>query len=224
MTEICALIPFKGLSGAKTRLAPLLQASECAALAECMLRDVLTALCSTAGIDQVVLFGNDARMAEIAREFGCRVLNEAPGAGLCKGLDTAAAILAAEGVERLLIIHGDLPSIKNTDISALLNGYCADMVICPAGRDGGTNALIIDPPDTLPFQFGQDSARRHMETAARLGIDATQIRLPAAALDIDTPDDLRQFCTHPVPGHTWNYLRDSGIAGRLEETRPAAMA
>ncbi len=222
MTDFCALVPIKKLSRAKTRLAPILRTSECAALAESMLRDVLTALTSTPQISQVVLFSNDARVTGIAQELDCRVLREEPVTNLCDGLNRAAAQLGSEGVENLFIIHGDLPMIKSTDIVTLLNCYREGLVICPAEIDGGTNALIINPADALPFQFGADSARKHMEAASGLNIKARQISIPAFSHDIDTPDDLRRFCANPVPGHTRTCVEQSGIARRLEEQAAVA--
>lgn len=217
MTDFCAIVPIKKLSQAKTRLTPILRASECAALAECMLRDVLTALTTTPQINQVVLFSNDNGVAGIAQEFDCRVLQEEPGTNLCDGLNHAAAQLGSEGVDNLLIVHGDLPMIKNTDVTGLLDRYEEGLVICPAGVDGGTNALIINPTDALPFQFGVDSAQKHMTAASVLNIKAKQIHIPAFSHDIDTPDDLRRFCADPIPGNTWTWIEQSGITRQLEE-------
>jgi len=222
MTEFCALVPIKKLAQAKTRLTPILRTSECAALAESMLRDVLTALTSTPQINQVVLFSNDNKVAKIAQEFACRVLREEPVTNLCDGLNRAAVQLGSEGVENLFIVHGDLPMIKNTDIEVLLDGYQEGLVICPASIDGGTNALVINPADALPFQFGVDSAQKHREAASGLNIKTRQIHILAFSHDIDTPDDLRRFCANPVPGHTWRYIEQSGIARQLEEQAAVA--
>jgi len=226
MTKVVALVPIKGKSRAKTRLEPVLRAAECAALAENMTRDVLGALSTCSRLGGIILFGDGPGVSALATEFGCRVMVERPGAGLCRGLTAAAAQLAGEGVENLAVIHGDLPMLRQADVTTLLDLHHdgpggPNLTLCPASRDGGTNALVVTPPAALPFRFGHDSARKHVAAAAALGIRSRRISLAGFAHDIDTPEDLQRFCAHPVPGHTWDYLEHSGLYRRLR--RPASV-
>jgi len=87
--------------------------------------------------------------------------------------------------------------------------------ICPAIRDGGTNALVCSPPDAMPFQFGSDSARKHLEEAAVRGMPNARLRMHAFFRDIDTPDDLVWLAGQKNGINTVRFLQQSGIAARL---------
>ena len=64
------------------------------------------------------------------------------------------------------------------------------MVISPDGMRSGTNALLIHPPDVLPFAFGADSFEAHLEAARRRGLDVRICERPHLAFDLDTAGDL----------------------------------
>jgi len=52
-----------------------------------------------------------------------------------------------------------------------------------------TNALLLRPPDALPFAFGVGSLARHRAAEAR-GLSPRWCDAPGTALDLDTPADL----------------------------------
>ena len=219
-----ALIPVKSLTAAKTRLRPTLSTEECAALAQCMGRDVVTALRGARCVQKVNLLGSEANATELGGEYDCEVIAEDEDSDLNSNLAQAARRLAQDGARTLLILPGDLPMLTTTDIESLLKQHTEGVTVCPAIRDGGTNALVVTPPDAIHFYFGEDSARRHIEAAQQAELAHRSMELAAFARDIDTPDDLLWFCQQAGTGLTADYVRKSGIARRIQTTAKSALA
>jgi 2-phospho-L-lactate guanylyltransferase len=215
MNVVWALIPVKSPGRSKTRLASVLQPQECAKLSRAMFMDVLAAMDAADKVCDIAVLTNDDEIAAIAQGLGHRVLPDRSEGELCDGLNTAARKLAELGAETVLIVPGDLPTITSTDIDLLLQRHPGGLSICPAIRDGGTNALVCSPPDALPFQFGKDSARKHLEQAAKRGMETTRLPMQPFFRDIDTPDDLNWLAAQQSNSNTVRFLHESGIAARL---------
>lgn len=226
MSGTLGLVPIRPRPGAKSRLAPFLDAAERAGLAHAMARDVLAALTAAPSIDRVVVLAGGEGAPEAAREFGCRVLHDSPGLDLNANLDRAAATLAADGADTLLVVPADVPCIGAQDVSALLAAHRSGVTIVPAARDGGTNALVTSPPGVIGFAFGPDSARRHLGAARRCGVAWTSIAtLDAFARDIDTPEDVRWLCALAGGAEkARRYLDEAGICARLRDLQPPGSA
>ncbi len=211
--KIAALIPVRDFATAKRRLRTALGAAECAGLAAAMLEDVMAAVSAAAAIDKrCLLGGDDAR--RVAAGSGWQWLPD-PGGGLSAALNGAAAELAARGIDSLLILPGDLPQLDADCIDALLAGHRGGITVCAAARDGGTNALLLTPPDAIGCRFGDDSARKHLEAGIAAGLPTRRLSLAGCAQDVDTVDDLRQLCLSRPSGHTGEFLQASDIAARL---------
>lgn len=232
MSQTWALIPVKAPEQSKTRLLSVLQPDECARLSRAMLMDVLAALEDTPGIDRIALLTNDDEIADIAAQLGHEVIRDQddsraannPENILCSGLNEAARHIAAQGAEALLVIPGDLPTLTAADIQLLLERHAEGLSLCPAIRDGGTNALVCSPPDAIDFQFGKDSAQRHLDTANSHGIKALRMAIPAFFRDIDIPDDLVWLSAQPSAGNTVKFLRQSGIFARVGQSQTGVSA
>ncbi|MDI6027844.1 coenzyme F420-0:L-glutamate ligase [Corticibacterium sp. UT-5YL-CI-8] len=110
------------------------------------------------------------------------------------GINSAAASAAAwaqqNGAGRLLVVHADIPTLVATEISALLSAGEDHAVVIGESVDGGSNALLVSPPDVIPFCFGPQSATAHEAAARALKQTATRLRLPYLSKDLDTPADL----------------------------------
>ncbi|MDJ0928298.1 MAG: 2-phospho-L-lactate guanylyltransferase [Gammaproteobacteria bacterium] len=208
-----AVIPVRNFATAKQRLRPTLSDDECAALAAAMLADVMDAVDDATQVTRKLLLGrSDA--ARIAAHRQWEWLDDQGDRDLCVILDRAAASLAAADCERLLILPGDLPTATGPAISRLLAGAYRGLCVCPAARDGGTNALVVSPPDAIAFRYGADSARRHLEAGMAAGLRTRRIVVTEFGRDIDTDDDLRALCAGHIGGHTGDFLHTSGIAAR----------
>ncbi|MXX27279.1 MAG: 2-phospho-L-lactate guanylyltransferase, partial [Caldilineaceae bacterium SB0668_bin_21] len=62
--------------------------------------------------------------------------------------------------------------------------------------DGGTNALMLQPPQAIPFAFGRDSFLRHQRLAAQAGIPVHVVESDSLLFDIDLPEDYRLVFNH----------------------------
>ena len=115
-------------------------------------------------IDETLVVTGDEDVAEFVRSAGHQVLHD-NDAGLCDALDMAAAELAVRGFDTALILPADIPTVTAADIDNLLARHDGGLSICPAIRDGGTNALMCSPPDAVAFCYGKNSAERHIQQA-----------------------------------------------------------
>jgi 2-phospho-L-lactate/phosphoenolpyruvate guanylyltransferase len=215
MKPLWVVLPVKPADSGKSRLATVLSAEERAALMRSMAADVLRALGDCPELTGVAILGNGEPAASLAQATGCLLLADDASGDLCTNLDRAAATLAAEGVNTLLILPADLPGVTSADIGKLLAAHQGGVTIAVAERDGGTNALLLTPPGAIGCLFGPDSAARHIAAARAQGLPCTALHLPAFARDIDTVDDVRWFCSQAGDGATHDYLQRSGICERL---------
>ena len=183
-----AVVPVKEFARAKQRLAPALDEAGRAALFAEMVERVLETLLSVRGLEGVAVVTNEASLSP----RGVRIIPDREGGGQSAAVAQAARILAAEGVNGILTIPGDVPLATPEEIEHLLDVH-ERMTIVPS-RDGkGTNALAVSPPDLIKFHFGDASFEPHCAEARALGIEPRVLRLPGLGLDIDTPDDLALF-------------------------------
>lgn len=215
MAGAWALIPVKPFARAKTRLEGLLSRDECAQLAAHMLQDVLRALCATPLVEGITLLGNEPQLAALTAGSGAQLRPEPAGVDYRQALGAAAAELAAQGVRQLLVLPADLPTLPPADVARLIESHRGGLSLCPAARDGGSNALLLSPPTAMPFLYGPDSAKRHLEAARALGIAARHIELAGFARDIDTPDDVYWLLGQRIACATLAWLDSSGIRERL---------
>lgn len=209
--KVWALVPIKEFARAKSRLGGTLTAQQCADLAACMAGDVITALLECEPVARVTCLGAGEQMEAFVTSRGCSFIGEIPGAGLSANLDLAARQLQDAGARTLLVLPGDLPMLESADIGTLLAKHKGGLTVCPARRDGGTNALIVSPPTGIRFRFGESSCARHVEAAKVAGLEHRTVHAPAFECDIDTPDDLGALCRSDVRGQTGQYLDRSGI-------------
>jgi 2-phospho-L-lactate guanylyltransferase (CobY/MobA/RfbA family) len=84
----------------------------------------------------------------------------------------------------------------------------------------GPNALAL-APGSIPFQYGPDSAHRHLVAARGAGLRSLQLDLPALSFDVDTPDDLARLRTlvaegRPVGANTAATLRNVAVGRQVE--------
>jgi 2-phospho-L-lactate guanylyltransferase len=196
--KVSALIPVKGFRNAKQRLSPLLGAADRENLAEAMFRDVLREVTRARGLEAAfVVTGND-KVAEIAAALGAQVIREPVETGETGAVDFARLELKRAGCEAVLILPGDMPLVRGSDIEQVLakvpDGATAPFALLVPSHDRlGTNALLLAPPDVIKLRFGYDSFTYHLSQVSSLGLPLRFIENEAIALDIDEPQDLRRF-------------------------------
>jgi 2-phospho-L-lactate guanylyltransferase len=178
------LIPVKRLDQAKLRLSQRLAPPDRRRLGLAMLADVLRA---TEKWSHRMIVTSDQDAEAVGLAFGCALVSD-PGEGLNAAVAAGTAAATEAGASTLLVLPSDVPMVTSDDVNALFS-YPEEVVVAPSG-DGGTNALIRRPPDSLDPAFGPGSATRHRERAARAGLSCRSVEMSSLVLDIDQYADL----------------------------------
>lgn len=214
MTEVYACVPVKAFTGAKQRLSVFLTPTQREILAATMLEDVLSALAGATRLAGILVNTVDSRAAALAEKYGARVVTEGALDGHTGAVLGMARILAREGAGALLTMPGDIPRVTSAEVDAVVSS-CLDapsFTIVPAHDELGSNAVLCNPPFSVPLRFGDDSYFPHLAAARRYGIEPTVVRLPGIGLDIDHPVDLRAFLRAPrKPTRTLALLETFGL-------------
>jgi 2-phospho-L-lactate guanylyltransferase len=196
--KVSALIPVKGFRNAKQRLSPLLDAADRELLAEVMFRDVLKQVLKVRGLLETYVVTGDSKVAEIAMSLGAQLIREDVEKGETDAVDFARSEIKQLKREAVLIIPGDMPLVRSTDIEEVLaqfpegTGFPFALLV-PSHDRLGTNALLLAPPDIIKLRFGYDSFTYHMSQLSAQGLPLRFIENERLALDIDEPKDLERF-------------------------------
>ncbi len=219
-----AVLPAKDLVDAKQRLADALGPPERRLLFRTMYEDVLSVLAHVPGLDGIAVITRDEEATAVARSYDARIITEAENQGQTAAVEAAVATLIDDGVTSIMTFPGDAPLITRDEIETVLaaHGDAPAMTIVPAHDRRGSNCIALSPPDLIPFSFGNDSFKPHLAAARARGVEPVILDLPGIALDIDTPDDLRQLIHRPADTRTHAYLETSGIAARLRAATESA--
>src|SRR5919199_119214 len=210
-----AVVPVKDLEGTKSRLKPILNPPGRAGLTMYMMKNVLSAL-RGAGINRACVVSPDRTVLAIAEEAGADPLLQ-KSSGLNPALEEARGWAVAEGATALLIFPADLPLLRAPDVGAVLEAAEQAeeplVVLSPDANGTGTNALLLRPPDALPFLFGPNSFEAHLKAAREEGILPKVCEMPRLAFDLDTVDDLRRFGDTPP-----RVRADADVSARTTDT------
>ena len=211
---IWAVVPMKSLDEAKQRLAGTFTPTLRRALVIAMLTDVLSALTAVQELDGILVATDDAEVSTIATGFGATIDDSAASGGLTAAVTAAGRRLAGERRAAMMMIPGDVPGVTAAEIGAIIAGYRdgSDVVIVPAHDRRGTNAILVAPPDAIPFAFGRDSFLPHMAAARQAGLSPLVLPLPGIGLDCDHPCDVAAFARNPSPTATFRLLVAEGLA------------
>lgn len=200
--RIVALVPVRGLEAAKSRLGEALDAEERRALVERLLVRTVAAASCVAGVAAVAVVSPDPAALELATGLGAVAIRQA-GEGLNEGLAQGRDHAIADGADALLVVPADLPGVSTAGLAPVVEAARAAMadpdpagpsdrpvVVLVTDRAGdGTNALLLVPPDAIPFRFGPGSRAAHAAAARAAGAAYVEVAGPLD-LDLDMPDDL----------------------------------
>lgn len=188
--SLCIVIPMKDPAEAKTRLGNTLPAKTRAALTRTLFRQTLRVLKTLdQGLHIIVVTNSDA-IAEICLPFRVQVLAD-PGEGLNEAVKAGADYAAHHRFSSVCILPGDLADPALSDLSALLAMPREEksVILAPA-HDGGTNALVVTPPDAMTFAYGPDSCAAHQALAEKAGLSCLVMPLTSLLYDVDRSSDL----------------------------------
>ena len=175
------VVPVKAFAHAKMRLAPVLGPEQRAALARKMAEHVLAAAAPL----PVVVVCDDEDVATWARHQGARPLPE-PGLGLNGAVNAAVTLLGAEGYQRFVVAHADLPLAHDIPRLAEVQG----IALVPDRSEEGTNVISLPAGCGFRFAYGPGSFSRHKQEAQRTGLAWRVIHDPGLAWDVDFPSDM----------------------------------
>lgn len=195
---IMAIVPVKALSGAKSRLAPVLSPEARRRLTLEMLTDVLTVLFNS-DLDRILVVTPDDEVVASARNWGAEVLIERPVTELNEAVRAGLGVAKAARMSRALVVPADVPLLSVGEVDAVFQSP-ARVVLVPSA-DGGTNALFMSPFNKLELAYGPDSCARHLQAAHEHGLTTEVLTLPGLGADIDRPADLDRLID--VPRYSW---------------------
>lgn len=191
---VWAIVPVKGLARAKTRLARVLSPFARRELVLTMFEEVVEILRDAGGIGRILVVTADPKIAALGERKGAMILREGRSSGLNAALRRGARRARREGASRVLFIPADVPLATPMEIDRIVSGPWPSereiAVIVPARLGGGTNALVLSPPDALLPSFGEESFASHCRQAAERGLEMKVVRLRGLGQDIDEPADL----------------------------------
>lgn len=199
---VFAIVPVKDLGETKSRLSPFINPEERRVVTLVMLSHVLTTLREAPGVEQVGVVSPSPRVLFMADNvYASPLLQESRG--LNNALEEGRDWALSEGASSLLVLPADLPYLSTSDIWMLLNLRREDdraAVISPDKAREGTNALLIRPPDALPFAFGPGSYEAHLRAAEERGLAIATYENASIVSDVDTYEDLKPLLRE------WRYL------------------
>jgi 2-phospho-L-lactate guanylyltransferase len=197
--NVFAVVPVKELWRTKSRLEPILDPGARAGLTLYMMGRVVSAL-RGAGIENVCVVSPDRIVLDEARERGATPLLQ-ESRGLNPALEEGRRWAMERGASALLVLPADLPLLDAGDVREVLGGVGEgpSVVISPDGAHAGTNALLLRPPDVLPFAFGSNSYEAHLRAARERDLGLRVCERLHLAFDLDTADDLARLKETEVP-------------------------
>ncbi len=213
------LLPVKGLSDAKQRLAPALKPAERSALARAMLTDVLAAISGSHSTERAIVITASPEVRDLSLGFGFEVVDESIVAGHSAAVNRMTSELRTVS-SRLLSIASDLPTLRAEEIDRVLDADCEGLALIPSRDQTGTNGVLMQPGCRIEMDYGADSLRRHLASAKACRLRVDVLDIPGIRFDVDTPQDLFDLMdAHPVETRTWSYLSESGLEGYLRALR-----
>jgi 2-phospho-L-lactate guanylyltransferase len=196
LSRIVAVVPVRSLSSGKSRLGEPLDAEERADLVLALLRRTVEQALAASRLTGVVVVSEDADLLRQARAMGAAsLLQERPG--LNEGLAEARAAADPEATA-IMVLPADLPSVvasaidELAEVAELAQRAAPDrpvVALVPDRHGTGTNALLVAPPDAIPFRFGAGSRVAHCSAARAAGASYVELAGPLT-FDLDTTEDL----------------------------------
>lgn len=210
------LVPIKNTSGAKQRLASVLDQPSRTQLAQAMLHDVLSVLRDWQRRPSVGIVTSDPYASRLALDYGFEVIPDPDNPGETGAIEMATRICVERGENSTLVIPADIPLIQACELEEIFRQAPAEgTVLVPAGDGRGTNAALRSPADLFPLRFGNDSFRPHLAAAQATGKRCVVLNSPGIAVDVDNPEDLQQLIDLPGNTRAQELARDYVRMGKL---------
>lgn len=195
--KLWLVVPVKPFAEGKSRLATVLSWQQRRGLNHYLFHNLLAQAKAAQVFTGVIVVGRDPQVvAGVDWERVYFEQEEKPSLNDALAQGRRRALL--QGAEAILILPADLPLLAVEDITQLykLGRTQPSMVIAPS-HDGGTNALLLHPPQMLSFAFGEQSFARHCTLAEKSRLPYHIYESPSLSFDLDWPKDLAQLSMLP---------------------------
>ena len=203
LEPIHIVLPMRTVSGGKARLGGALDAEEREELVLGMLLHTLAVLGAWPVCHRIHLVSPDPVLGVATSQAGVDVsVLRQDGEGLNEGIGLGVSAARVEGATSLLVLPGDLPHLSVEALDELLTAADAGVVaagggplvaIVPSDAGGGTNALLLRPPEAIAPAFGPGSFEAHLRAAEAAGAAVQVVSDPTLGFDLDTPNDLERL-------------------------------
>ena len=187
------LIPCKSFAAGKSRLSPVLSATERDALCRRFLGNTLALALSLVAKDDVRVVSADPAVARVAAAIGidCAVDGDTGLNAALAGAISGFLASKPDSIDRdVLILPIDLALATPGAVAPVL-AATADLVLVSDHSMHGTNMLRLQGAvaPRFNFQFGPDSFSMHLKEAERLRLRVEILRDANLNFDVDTPAD-----------------------------------
>lgn len=203
LEPIHVVLPMRTVSGGKARLGEALDAEEREELVLGMLLHTLDVLREWPACERIHVVSRDPALPATTSGSGTRItVHRQVDEGLNEGIRLGVSAARVEQATSLLVLPGDLPLLSVAALDELLTAADAGVVaagggplvaIVPSDAGGGTNALLLRPPDAIAPAFGTDSFEAHLRAAEAAGAAVQVVSDAVLGFDLDTPDDLERL-------------------------------
>jgi 2-phospho-L-lactate guanylyltransferase len=198
--DATVILPVKRFGAAKQRLLEALDRPQRAAVVKAMLADVLGALDRAERVERVIVVTGEGRAQRLALRHSQRtttpleVMEDPDDRGHSEAATLGIIRALSLGARCSALLPGDCPMLDPAELDAAL-AHMEDghVTVVPDRHRTGTNGLLMAPADAIGPAFGEGSCERHADRAERAGYEVAVEPIASLALDLDTPDDLREL-------------------------------
>jgi 2-phospho-L-lactate guanylyltransferase len=202
---INVIVPAKPFREAKTRLAEVLSQSQRIELSRSLLQRTINVLLNVTIPIRPMVVSRDHEALALAEKAGFISVNENGHSNLNSALEFASLISQLDNSDSILILPADLPLITHVDVEGVIHESIAPpvVIIVPDRWKKGTNCLLINPADLIPFSFGTHSFIQHKHLAKAAGVRLKVIHNVRMEIDLDTSEDLNFILAHDTPNSSY---------------------
>ena len=191
-----ALIPINSFNASMSRLSSLLNQEERIELTKVLAIQTLNILNKIEAIDKIIVMTHETEWIESLSIEKITTIDDFDVPVLKKKIEKASNWMEKQKAKRIIYLSIDLPLINLTDVETFINSHKKGMTIVEADKDGGTNALILDMPRMIDFQFGENSFKKHIQSAENANITINVFKNRALSSDLDDENDFKKFKMH----------------------------
>ena len=184
-----AVIPINSFEKTMTRLSKILNSSQRVQLTKYLTDQMIHYLLKIDEIEKIVLLTNLTKWSRSFKNQNIIFQENNDELSLKENINLVSDWVYDQGAKRMLYLSIDLPLACEEDLKSLINQHEEGMTLVEAKKDGGTNALIIDLPRYLSFQFGKNSLEKHLVEAEKFKIKTKILKMDGLSFDLDDIDD-----------------------------------